>query len=282
MPWLRRSLALVGCVLCAAALLTGSRAAGELPGHADPPGERLRVLQVNVLQMNLCNSGIASCHTGRSVAAAADVIRDRVPEVVALNEVCEDDVEILATALAAARPGGTVVPAFQPAYDRRTGRDFECTNGHRYGVGLLVRVPEPYRGQSTYGGLYPDQDPIDPEERAWVCVAAAAAFMACTTHLAYTSDPLALAQCRYLLDTAIPQARAADGYLPTVVAGDLNLAADGGPSDIRSCLPAGYHRQDDGGVQHVVATTDFTVQSSRLIEMGQTTDHPSLLVTLIG
>lgn len=275
---LRRSIALLGCLLCAAALLTASRAAGEVPGHAHRPG----AIQLTVLQMNLCNSGIASCHTGRSVAAAAEVIRDQAPDVVTLNEVCEDDIDILRVALAAARPGGTVVPAFQPAYDRRTGRDFECTNGQRYGVGLVVRAPAPYRGHATYGGLYPNQDPADPEERAWLCVGATGAFLACTTHLAYTSDPLALAQCRYLLGTAIPRAKAAGGYLPTVVAGDLNLAADGGPADIRSCLPAGYHQHDDGGVQHVVATTDLTAQSSRLIEMDGTTDHPSLLVTLTG
>jgi endonuclease/exonuclease/phosphatase family metal-dependent hydrolase len=278
---LRRSIALLACLLCAAALLTASRAAGEGPDRPDQPHPP-QMLRVNLLQMNLCNSGIASCYTGRSVAAAAEVIRDQEPDVVTLNEVCEEDIEVLRTALVAAHPGEPVVSAFEPAYDRRTASDFQCTNGQRYGVGLLVRVPEPYRGHTTYGGLYPDQDPVDPEERAWLCVGAVAAFYACTTHLAYTSDRLALAQCRHLLGTAIPAAYEADGYLPTVVAGDLNLAADGGASDVRSCLPAGYGRQDDGNVQHVVATTDLTVSSGRLIEMGETTDHPSLLVGLTG
>lgn len=273
---LRRSIALVACVLATAALLAGSRA-GEAPDGTDRP---LR-LQVDVVQMNLCNSGIAGCYTGRSVAAAAEVIREQRPDVVALNEICEHDLARLRPAMAAGSPGATVVSAFQPAYDRRTVRDFRCVNGHRYGVGLLVVVPAPYRGHTTYGGLYPDQDPVDPEERAWACVQAEAAFYACTTHLAYTSNELALAQCRYLLGTAIPAAHARDGYLPTVIAGDLNLPARG-PSGVRSCLPAGYRLEGDGGVQHVVVTNDFGVRFSRLIEMGGTTDHPSLLVALTG
>jgi hypothetical protein len=48
---------------------------------------------------------------------------------------------------------------------------------------------------------------------------------------------------------------------------------------VRSCLPAGDQRVDDGVVQHVVATPEFVVGSRRTIRM-QTTDHPGLLVTL--
>jgi endonuclease/exonuclease/phosphatase family metal-dependent hydrolase len=280
---LRRPIALLASLLCAAALLTASRVAGELPGQPERQDMwRSQPLQVDVLQMNLCNSGIAGCYTGRSVAAAAEVIRDRAPDVVALNEICENDVGALRPAMVAAHPGEVVVSAFQPAYDRRTASDFRCINGHRYGVGLVVRAPEPNQRHETYGGLYPNQDPVDPEERAWLCVNAAASFYACTTHLAYTSDVLALAQCRHLMGTAIPAAHEADGYLPTVVAGDLNLAAGGGSPDVLSCLPAGYRAENDGGVQHVVATIDLTVRSNSLIEMGDATDHPSLLVTLSG
>jgi hypothetical protein len=68
-------------------------------------------------------------------------------------------------------------------------------------------------------------------------------------------------------------------YAPTVLGGDLNLRHGGSP-DVRSCMPSGYLRNDDGAVQQIVATTDFTVTSSRLIGMDETTDHPSLLVTL--
>jgi hypothetical protein len=64
-----------------------------------------------------------------------------------------------------------------------------------------------------------------------------------------------------------------------VLGGDLNLRYGDSP-DVRSCVPADHLREDDGGVQQVVATADFTVRSRRLIEMAGTTDHPSLLVAL--
>jgi hypothetical protein len=64
-----------------------------------------------------------------------------------------------------------------------------------------------------------------------------------------------------------------------VLGGDLNLRSGDSP-DAQSCLPPGYRRADDGAVQHIVATTDFTVKSSRLISMDGTTDHPGLLVDL--
>jgi endonuclease/exonuclease/phosphatase family metal-dependent hydrolase len=262
--WLRRSAGVVACVVCAA-LPTGSPAAGT--GRHEP---------FRVLQMNLCDSGIAGCYTGRSVRQAAAVIRAGAPAVVTLNEVCQDDVYALDQALTAVRPGGTGW-AFQAAVDRRTGGPFRCRNGQPYGIGVLVSAPD--HGYATYRGIYPSQDPGDPEERAWLCVDAVPGFYACTTHLASTSPTVALAQCRYLLGTAIPSMRTRGGYRPTVLGGDLNLIYGGSP-DLRSCLPSAYLHRDDGTVQQIVATSDFTVGSSRLIGMDGATDHPSLLVAL--
>ena len=102
--------------------------------------------------------------------------------------------------------------------------------------------------------------------------------VACTTHLASTSVTVARAQCSYLLGTAIPAARARDAATPVVLGGDFNLRA--GSSDLRTCLPATDRRADDGGVQEVVATPEFTFTSRRSIGMQGTTDHPGLLVTL--
>ena len=59
-----------------------------------------------VLQLNLCNSGLAGCFTGRAVDRAAAVIRAEAPDVVTLNEVCEGDVPVLERALADSGPGG--------------------------------------------------------------------------------------------------------------------------------------------------------------------------------
>jgi hypothetical protein len=270
---LRRPVAVVFFVASVALLLAGSTAAGG-PARSE----------FRVLQLNLCNSGIAGCYTGRAVAWAAAVIRVDRPDVVAFNEVCRDDVYGLYQALRD-RYDGNLAWAFQAAGDRRTGGEFRCRNGQPYGIGLLARLGSPHRGYTTAAGLYPIQDLRDPEERAWLCLHAVGSFLACTTHLASTSPSVALAQCHHLLDTSVPTARGPDGDEPTVVAGDFNLghgpfnADRSGADDVQACVPAGYLRQDDGAVQQVIATIGFTVSSVDLIDMHGTTDHPGLLVS---
>jgi hypothetical protein len=241
-------LAAVACLAAVATMLTGSAAAAH--GTGTP---------VRVLQMNLCGSGIAHCFTGRSVPEAASVIRAQAPDVVTLNEICQSDVDSLRRAM-----DGTVVAAFRAAGDRRTGGPFRCRDGQPYGIGLLARGV----AHGIDGGLYPVQDPGDPEERVWLC-ASLDGFTACTTHLANTSATVALGQCRYLL-ARVPR--------PAVLGGDLNL----GSRDGRACVPAGYADVDDGEVQHVLATPGTTVVSSASIAMAGTTDHPALLATLTG
>jgi len=270
-PWrrLRTSAIAAVCLAFVAAAMTAS-AAQSAPTTPKP---------LQILQMNLCDSGIARCYTGRSVAEAAGVIRADGPDVVTLNEVCRDDVDTLEQALDGVSDG-VVVSAFQAADDRRTGGAYHCRNGQPYGIGLLVHVPTAYRGDVTYSGIYPMQDLSDPEERAWLCLDAIDSFYACTTHLANTSPTVALAQCAYLLHTAIPDVRARNaGYEPTVLGGDLNLGLVG-PQDVRACVPSGYVRRGDGGVQYVLATIDFSLTSDRSIVMNGTTDHPGLLVAL--
>ena len=264
--WPGRVVAVLAC-LAAAVVLPGGQS-----GTAGPTPLR-------VLQLNLCDSGIAPCYTGRSVPQAAAVIRAEAPDLVTVDEVCEPDVPVLAAAMAGAAGAGTVLPVFTPAADRRTGGPFHCLDGQRYGIGLLLRLPPGRPGHQERHGLYPDQDIRDPEERVWTCVDADAGLVACATHLASTSATVALAQCRYLLGTVLPGLRSGDALRPAVLGGDLNLRAGGSP-DARSCLPAGYQRRDDGGVQHVVASPEFTVTSAVTLDLAGTTDHPGLLVEL--
>jgi hypothetical protein len=262
-----RWVAAAGCLVWCAAALTGSTTAAATR-------EPLRVLQ-----MNLCNSGIAGCYTGRSVGEAAAVIRSDRPRVVTLNEVCRQDVTTLARALSDVG-GAAVVSAFAAARDRRTGGPFQCVNGQQYGIGLLVRIPSPNHSHVRYSGVYPRQNPADPEERAWLCLRAGTQFYACTTHLDSKSTAVALAQCRHLLYAAIPAVRVRGGYEPTVLGGDLNLR-EGRAPDLPSCVPTGYVHAGDGGAQQVIATDDFAVGAYRPMSMNATTDHPSLLVTLV-
>jgi Endonuclease/Exonuclease/phosphatase family len=265
---------LVGCTTTA----TGANRAGAPPPPPTPAGG-VPATPVRVLQLNLCGSGIAACYTGRSTAAAAAVIRAETPDLVTLNEVCQDDVSTLQRALAEVVPGGAAVSAFQAARDRRTGDAYRCRNGQQYGIGVVSRWPS-VPGSSAGAGIYPTQDRDDPEQRAWLCldVAATPAVAVCTTHLAYTKREVAAAQCRYLFGTVIAQLRARD-RAPLVLGGDLNLGSGDSP-DLKACLPPGSALVDDGGEQHVVATPEFIVDSSQTIDLRGTTDHPGLLVTL--
>jgi hypothetical protein len=231
---------------------------------------------LQVLQMNLCDSGIAGCYTGRSVAEAAAVIRAQRPDIVTLNEVCRDDVSVLEQTLSHAEHGSVVTRAFQPALDLRTDDPVRCRNGQQYGIGLLVSVRPPYRGIATFGGRYLVQDPADTEKRVWLCAHAIAHYYACTTHLSSTSPAVAISQCRYLLDVAIPTVRTQNRPEPLILGADLNLTDHGLPN-AQSCMPPGFVRADDGGRQDVVVSPSLSLTSSRSINMHGTTDHPGLL-----
>jgi endonuclease/exonuclease/phosphatase family metal-dependent hydrolase len=232
------------------------------------------------LQLNLCNSGVASCYKGgNSIPEGSTVIRNNAPDVVTLNEVCENDVPQLAATLASVYSGSTVVWAFKAAVDRRTNSAYKCKNGQSYGIGLLAHIPGTYSGYTTYSGVYPAQDTGSNEERVWLCVYANDNYYACTTHLASTSGSVAMNQCKYLMNTAIPSVRSSAGYRPTVFGGDLNLKYGGFPYDAQSCVPSGYFRKGDGDVQHIMATTDFTFSSSKKIAMTYT-DHVGWFVAL--
>jgi endonuclease/exonuclease/phosphatase family metal-dependent hydrolase len=280
--WLRVAIAcflavgLVGCTGTA----TGVSAADPSSGPPTTTAGGGPATPVRVLQLNLCNSGIAACYSaGRSIEEAARVINAESPDLVTLNEICADDLRPLERALVRAVPGGTAVSAFQAARDRDTGEEYRCTNGQRFGIGIVSRW-RPVPGSGPSGGIYPVQDAEDPEERAWLCldVAAAPAVSVCTTHLAYTKREVAAGQCRYLFDTVIAGMRARDGAPPAVVGADLNLAGDN--PDLRSCVPGGSAHADDGAVQHVVATPEFVVDAARTIELRVDTEHPGLLVSL--
>ena len=270
-PGARLWVTVVGC-LVAGVLVTGATT-------LDRGGDVTRVLQ-----LNLCNSGLAGCFTGRAVDRAAAVIRAEEPDVVTLNEVCEGDLPVLERALADSGRGGATLSAFRAAGDRRTGGAVRCRSGRPYGIGIVARLRPDADGrtgppQLTLGGIFPMQDVDQPEQRAWLCVNPGMAFTACTTHLASSSPAVARAQCGYLLRWAVPTAHL--GTAAVVLGGDLNLRF-GGVADGESCIPAGSTRVDDEGVQNVVTTSAFAIAARRFVDMGGTTDHPGLLVDLRG
>jgi len=231
--------------------------------------------------MNLCNSGRADCYSGgRAVIMATALIHHDLPTMVSLNEVCRDDVRVLKQAMSTAFAGAAIVSAFEPAEDRSSQAPVRCENGQEFGDGILAAVPSSAHGSRSYGALYPVQDPNDVEERVWVCMDLATQLFVCTTHTASTSTSTALAQCRYLLNSAVPIMDRRDTDEPIILGADLNLAADDSPGP-DSCLPSGYQRIDDGAVQVVVASPGVAIRSHSVIDMRGTTDHPGLLVDLV-
>ncbi len=256
-----------------------SAPAASLPAGTTPvPGGPARA-GMSVLQLNLCNSGMAGCYQGgRAVPEAAAVITTTRPDAVTVDEICRHDLSALAAGMRRAFPGDVTYWQFQPVHDRDDSLS-SCVNGDQYGIGILIHRPAGSPGAVSRGGEYPGQDGHHGERRVWECLYATGSYYVCATHLSAFDHDRALTQCRYLMHTAIPDTRARlGGYHPTVVGGDLNLTDRGRPNT-GDCIPAGWRNTGDGAVQHVLATADHTVGSTRRIGM-RYTDHPALLVTL--
>lgn len=234
-----------------------------------------------MLQANLCDSGIAGCYTGRAVAEVVAKMRAEQPDIVTLNEICQDDLAVLEKALSGTQPRNVVAAAFEAAVEPRSGDPVHCRNGQQYGIGLLARLTAPDRGYTTYGGRYPTQDPADTEERVWLCVHTIAHFYACTTHLTNTSRAVALSQCRHLMGAAIPAARTSNRNDPVILGADLNLSSGQSPN-AQSCMPPGFLRTDDGGTQDIVVSAPLTITATRSLDMNGTTDHPGLFADLVS
>jgi hypothetical protein len=266
----------IGCLAGCTADRAASDPTGMSRSHVGPADSTVRVLQ-----MNLCNSGRADCYSdGRAVSMAVALIQQVRPDMVSVNEVCRDDVHVLKRAMSATVPVRTVAAAFTPAQLAPTQEPVRCQNGQQFGDGVLVVVSSRPHVVRRYSGVYPAQDPRDPEERVWACIDPAARFIACTTHTDSASTTIALEQCRDLLNTVVPMISRRDGDDPVILGADLNLAARGSPS-AQSCLPRGYQRADDQALQDVVVSPGMTLRSHSAIDMHGTTDHPGLLVDVV-
>jgi endonuclease/exonuclease/phosphatase family metal-dependent hydrolase len=218
---------------------------------------------VQVLQLNICHSGIAGCFTGEAVIAkAVSLISATRPEVLSVNEACSGDVEPLRAAMGPAH-------AMFAAAQHRDGTPVMCRDGQQFGN--IIMVVDGLSGSRGTSGRYAVQQGNN-EERVWACLPGGR-LTACTTHLADRNATVALAQCLDLMNRATGYAR----KTPTIVAGDLNLR-DTGPVNVRDCDRT-FEHQSDGQVQHVFATTNFTFVSAQLMDMAGTTDHPALLIT---
>ncbi|ONI84136.1 hypothetical protein ALI144C_15700 [Actinosynnema sp. ALI-1.44] len=218
--------------------------------------------EVKILQVNICNSGLAGCYTGKAVAHTVSVITSVKPKVLSVNESCVSDIEPLHKAM------GPSAVAFVAA-QRPDGTPVLCRNGEQYGN--IVMVTGELAGSVTATGLYNTQD-TSAERRSWACLPAGK-IGACTTHLSARSGSTALAQCKELMARVVGYPR------PAVVAGDMNLRYHGWP-DVQDCNPPGFYRKGDGGLQHIFASTNLAFKRGTRIDMDGTTDHPGWMVTV--
>jgi endonuclease/exonuclease/phosphatase family metal-dependent hydrolase len=228
-----------------------------------------------LLQMNLCNSGMAvSCYSfGAAVDEAAAKVRQHRPDLVMVQEVCHDDLYArrgwgkIAQAMADLYGADSVSVSFVPARNRYTDRPYRCLNGEQFGNALVHHGD----GRGRHSGWYRSQDASD-ELRAWTCATVVEGRLtACTTHLS-TDRAVSMRQCRELMSIL-----ASPWVMPeVVVAGDFNLtAAPGQPHDVRRCAPAGYDVQGDGGLQQVFFSGGVQWLQG-WTETMQRTDHPAL------
>jgi endonuclease/exonuclease/phosphatase family metal-dependent hydrolase len=262
-----------GILLGALGVSVAAIPAGALPQPPETthPAASARA-GVQVLQMNLCNTGTEKgCYAGgQSIAEAVALINSVDPTVVTVNEICERDLTTLASAL-----GGIANALFEPVWNTRTSSVVRCANGDASGDAVLVSSDHPV--QAVTSGRYSSES-NPAQARVYACVHAGppgATFYACVTHLALNSAT-ALSQCRQLLGTIVPGFKAKVGVdAPAVVAGDFNLR-----DPAQGCLPSrAFSRTSDGAVQNVVAEEPLAPESSEVLPMRHT-DHPALVVRL--
>jgi endonuclease/exonuclease/phosphatase family metal-dependent hydrolase len=263
----RRVGRLVGSVLAMVTIVLSSQVSSVAAGAATT---------VVVVQLNLCNSGMAllSCYSfGRAVDEAVEKIYLHRPDLLTVQEVCRGDLRLadgwgkLASAMARLHGSDNIVVDFVPAWNRDTDDAYRCVNGEPFGVALIHHG----NGRDTHHGLYSSQD-FSNEQRVWTCATVVKdQLTGCTTHLSIRPD-VAMRQCRELMSVL-----ASSWVMPkVVVAGDLNLTATPDtPTSVDKCMSAAFDRRGDGAVQHVLFTRDIRwVRGTN--EAMQWTDHPLL------
>src|SRR4051812_46461432 len=233
-----------------------------------------------VLQMNLCNSGMArSCYSfGKAVDEAVANIHRYRPQLVTLQEICLDDLYgvhgwgKLAQAMADLYGSRHIRVDFTPAVNRLSGDWYRgCVNGEQYGVAMIQHDTGPDNGRDIHRGWYANQG-RGIEQRAWTCSTIIKdRLTGCTTHLTINRD-VAMRQCRELMSIVTSSWMTPE----VIIAGDFNLTVEPGkPHDVQNCAPSGYDRVSDDALQQVFFTRSVQLIQSRHEPM-KWTDHPLL------
>jgi hypothetical protein len=257
---MRRLTAVIAAIIVGSAFIAAPAAAATGSAAA-------ATRTITILQMNLCNSGKASCYAdGRAIDEAKTMLYTLRPNVVFLNEVCRgDELEI----------GWEGNYNDYPA-THFTATNQKCTNGADYGSAMLVDNSYAFVDSQ---GLYTAHDGTS-ERRAYGC-SRFSGFFGCVTHLS-TDEPIALKQCNELTKQRLPafQSSLREPSVPAIVSGDLNMEYDtSDPENVQKCVPSGWTRKGDGDVQHVMVSSSFTNMTAKTYNMFDT-DHDALQITV--
>lgn len=295
--------------------------------------------QVRVLQLNLCNSGMAHCFTegkhdlldhdhdpdalysehlaerypkalekhGLDAALAEDTVTEAVqkikglkalPDVITLNEVCEQDVAGGLDLESLKSQIGYAGDSFFPV-ENKDGDAQQCAGsrgGGDYGSAILTKealdTPYPthrlsrvYDEENQYSGA-DERRSMGCRKMPWATV--------CTTQLNNLAEPdkpeydetldATEAQCKQFMEEATDLA---DGQ-PVVLAGDLNLRwnHEDQKQRLKTCIGTGndalesgsYTRKSDDDLQHVVTTGSFVADVGT--SDFRLSDHPTLWAKL--
>ncbi|HKS45020.1 MAG TPA: hypothetical protein VJT49_07850 [Amycolatopsis sp.] len=246
---------------------------------------------LRALQLNLCHGGFAPCGGDSTIPEIEELLRRlsggrTPPDLITLNEVCRDDIAgRLVSSMADVWPADNTFFQFAPAIDGNSGdamAPYPCADGDEYGNAIIGHIPQSqYHGLTAVYGMYTVQSSSEDEKRGFGCLHVIRHYYVCTSHLEAGNEPVAMNQCLTLMSMAIPYFKGQEGVdLPTVVGADLNLRHDTSSRyDVQNCVPAGYHREGDGEVMHVVATTGTGFQRTDKIDLKHT-DHDALMVTM--
>lgn len=244
-----------------AVVAVGSPGATERQPPPSPPD------RFELLQMNLCLSGLAGCFDAteypRIVHEAIDRIDEVRPDAVTLNEACSGDVAAIAAAtgydmrFATVIYGGAPLPCVDP--------------GDRGVFGNAVLTAAPIRRSDD--AAFATQS--GSEERRWICATTADRVTVCATHLSTrggaAGPPTNDAQCAEVSELLRRYGRRG----PTVFAGDVNRDT--------SCAPEGFWTLTDAaadqlpGIQHAYGTERWLTAPRAQIYPATFTDHDFLL-----
>lgn len=254
---LRRAAAATASVVCLVVTLMGVPTVAAAAPSA-----------YSVLQINLCNSGLADCYTGRATDAAGELIAARLPSVVTVNEMCSTDIDAIKL-----RTGYNDFETFT-----QSGTQF-CKDGKGlYGNAMLFPPGTSVSGYRSF--RYAAQN-HDKEKRTLSC-AVADGVAVCVTHLSRNRDDgkLRADDLKIRASQADEMSRYIGTQLgagPRILGGDWNMKHGGNP-DAQEFVPAGMFRKGDGNVQHVLASSaHFRFERVREMDLSWT-DHPGFQV----